>query len=109
MNHNGKRKRRHHKEIMGMYDQFRQKFPAAVREEIVTEGIYYTLARVMATVNEGFIVGEGLSRRSGGNGIVDGQNSELAKEIALGRAHTACAIKLAYHKPWVKLKNLLMA
>lgn len=106
---NGKRKRRHRKEVMATFEQFKEKFPTAIQEEIVAEGVYFTLARVSATLNEGSIVGEGLARRSGGNGTQDEQNSVLAKSISLGRAKVACATKLALHKPWVKLRSLLMA
>lgn len=107
---NGKRKRRHRKEVMVQFEQFRGKFPEGIREEIVAEGTYFTLARVSAIINDspGSIVGEGLARRSG-KIIPDENDPTLARNIALGRARVACAVKLANHKPWVKLRSLLMA
>jgi hypothetical protein len=107
MKNNG-RKRKHRKEVMALFEQFKEKFPAAICEEIVVEGTYFTLARVIATVNEGHIVGEGIARRSGKE-APDDNNPDLAKSISLGRAQVACAMKLACHKPWVKLRSLLMA
>jgi hypothetical protein len=108
---NGRRKRRHRKEVMAMFAQFKEKFPASVREEIVAEGVHFTLARVSATMSEspGVIVGEGIARRSGDSKIQDEPNSNLGRSISLGRANVACAIKLASHKPWVKIRSLLMA
>jgi hypothetical protein len=111
MKNNGKRKRKHRKEVMALFEQFKEKFPVAVREEIVAEGEYFTLARVSAMVNDGFIIGEGLARRSGelGADAPDSIDPIRAKTISLGRAQVSCAMKLASHKPWVKLRNLLMA
>ena len=95
---------------MAVFERYREKFPTAIQEEIVAEGTYFTLARVSVTVDEtpGAIVGEGLARRSGQE-FPDDSDPILAKNISLGRAHVACAMKLAYHKPWVKLRSLLMA
>ena len=109
MKNNG-RKRKHRKEVLAKFEEYQIKYPEGIHEEIVTEGVYYTFARVSVVVNglPGAIVGEGVSRRSG-QIIPDEYNEELGRSIALGRARVACATKLACHKPWVKLRSLLMA
>ena len=109
---NNKRRRKHRKEVMGAFEAFKVKFPDALKEEIVAEGTYFTLARVSAIVKsdgrDDLVIGEGLARRSGQQ-VPDSIDVELGRKISLGRATTACATKLACHKSWIKLRNLLMA
>jgi hypothetical protein len=93
---------------MDKFYAFRMRFPDAIKEEILIEGTYFTLARVSAIFNSDLIIGEGLARRSG-QVAPDSINPELGKNIALGRATVACAVKLANHKSWVKMRSLLMA
>ncbi len=101
------KRRKHHKEIMLAFEAFKSKFPEAIKEEIIAEGEYFTLARVSATLGKDVVIGEGLARRSG-NKAIDPPNPWRAKEISIGRANTALATKLAYRKPWVKLRSHLM-
>jgi L-fucose isomerase-like protein len=103
---NGKRS---HKEVMALFEKVRERWPTAIREEIVVEGVYFTLARVSVDFASGAVsvIGEGIARRSG-EGVPDDNNPDLAKSISLGRARVACAMKLANHCVWVKLRSLLM-
>lgn len=103
-----RQRKKHRKEVMAAFERFVEKFPESITQEIVAEGVYFTLARISLAVNGISIVGEGLARRSGED-IPDENNADLARNISLGRAQVACATKLAQHKPWVKLRSLLMA
>lgn len=107
------RKKKHRKEIMRMYDKFKAENPDAVKEEVVFQGIYITVARVTIEWNGMVITGEGEARRSGLGCVLDEEDFQLANDISIGRARVPAAFRLAARKPWVKMRSgrnyLLMA
>jgi hypothetical protein len=118
--HQIKRKKKYRKEVLAVYDSFKNKNPEAVKEEIVVEGVYFTLARVTVELADNgpikqgtTIIGEGIARRSGIGCKPDQEDYMLANSISLGRARIAAAFRLAAHKPWIKMRSgrnyLLMA
>jgi hypothetical protein len=102
------------KELETAYENFKVLTPGKVKEEIIFESEFFTVARVTIELPppEGFatpkmLVAEGVSKRSG-EFFVDKVNEDLRKEISLGRARKAMALKLVSKKPWVKIHNNLM-
>jgi hypothetical protein len=93
-------------DIWNRYDDFTGKFPELVKEEIVFEGVFITVARVtLGDLNP--IIGEGISKRSGC--VVPDEPNGLGREIAMGRAQKAAALKLASKKRWIKIHDDMMA
>ncbi len=75
-----------------------QKFPeidaTKLKQEVIYQGVTFTLTRLTYTPNTHPIIAEGLSRRS----QVDSPNDELGRSISLGRAMKALRKKLK-HEP----------
>ena len=96
------------------YENVKVLTPDKVKEEIVLDGAFFTVARITVDINGRPIVAEGLSKRTGDDEDesnlpeVDEVNLAMGREIALGRARKAMALKLVSGKPWVKIHNPLM-
>ena len=75
-----------------------QKFPeidaSRLKQEVVYQGVTFTLTRLTYTPNTHPIIAEGLARRS----QMDSPDDNLGKEISLGRAMKALRKKLK-HEP----------
>jgi hypothetical protein len=100
-------------ELLELYEDVKTLTPAKIKEEIVFEGCFYTVARVTVDVgtNGGkplLIVAEGESKRSGDK-VPDEPNRALGRQIAMGRARNAVAKKLSSGKLWCKIGNPLEA
>jgi len=73
-----------------------QKFPeidaSRLKQEVIYQGVTFTLTRLTYTNNTYSIIAEGLSRRS----HVDPPDDNLGREISLGRAMKALRKKLKH-------------